>query len=106
MTEPAWQKYISAVDALRPGCGEDEKRYRAGMMLLRDMAMNGMKRACPDSLPVLQAVLSSSIIHCTGLEPGRVEECHLALTKLMNAARSMEKAFGQEWRLQREARNE
>lgn len=99
----AWEKYLPAVEAMRPGCGDDEKRHRAGMMLLRDQAAAGLSRACPDARSVLMTIVGAASVHCTALAPERVKDCHAALVKLMQAARAVEGAFGAEWRLQHEA---
>ena len=36
--EPAWTRYLPAVDALRPTSKGRDRRQRAGLMLLRDTA--------------------------------------------------------------------
>lgn len=36
---PAWERYKPALASLKPGCGEEETRYRCGLMLMRDQAL-------------------------------------------------------------------
>lgn len=39
---PAWERYRPALAALKPGCSDEEARYRCGLMLMRDHAQRRM----------------------------------------------------------------
>lgn len=91
----AWEKYLPAVETLRPGTSAEEARHRAGLMLLRDMAANGQRTASEPSAMALQAVEQiASIYALASLSADQLDATRLALVRLYTGARDLERVFG------------
>ena len=94
-TGPAWERYLPSVEALAPGGSDDEKRHRAGIMLLRDLAAVGRRDACAESEAVLALIQRIATTHCiSALSEGDLDTARIALIRLYTGARDLEKVFG------------
>lgn len=91
----AWEKYLPAVETLRPGTSAEEARHRAGLMLLRDMAANGKHTASEASAMALHAIEQiASIYALASLSTEQLDATRLALVRIYTGARDLEKVFG------------
>lgn len=91
---PAWEKYFPAIDALRPGCSDSERRQRAGLMLLRDMATAGRRTASPEAAMALLTIQNIAGEYCLAEIPvGALDACRRALVRIYTGARDLDHVF-------------
>lgn len=83
--------YAPTLDALRPGCGEDERRRRCGVLFLRDRAAAAQREATWEAQVVLAAIESIATVHAFGpMAAAELETLHHGLIRLMMVARAFE----------------
>lgn len=88
---PAWRSYIPSLDALMPGKGDEERRLRCGMMLLRDRAIRARQEAGWEADMVLGAV--QNIASENALAPMALEDIrhlHYNLLRLVATASNLQ----------------
>lgn len=91
---PAWEKYLPAITAFKPGASEPERRHRAGLMLLRDMALAGQRRASWEAIQALQAIATIAGQHAfTDMPVEQLDATRRALVRLYTGARDLDATF-------------
>ena len=92
--DPAWVKYLPSVDALHPCASEFERRQRAGLMLLRDLAGKDAARVSADAGLVLDLIEALAARHVFSPMPvATLQTVRLGLVKMFRAARAIEDAM-------------
>jgi hypothetical protein len=92
---PAWERYLPSVEAMVPGQSEEQKRHRAGLMLLRDTARARQEHASEEAAAVLGIIVALASAHAvSALTAQELSDTRLALIRMMTAARELEKVFG------------
>ena len=93
MTAPAnimpWtiERYAPTLDAFRPGCGEEERRRRCGILYLRDRATAGLQVAGWEAAAILRHIEALASVHgLATMPPAQLEELHHSMTRLMSVA--------------------
>ncbi|OYX39018.1 MAG: hypothetical protein B7Y98_06195 [Sphingomonas sp. 32-62-10] len=91
--DPAWVKYLPSVDALHPCASELERRQRAGLMLLRDLAGRDAARVSADAGIVLDVIEALAARHVFSSMPiPALLTLRLGLVKMFRAARAIDDA--------------
>lgn len=91
---PAWAKYLPVIDAFNPSAPEAERRQRAGLMLLRDMASAGQRHSTWEATQALQAIERIAGQHAlTEMPVDALERTRLALVRLYTGARALDANF-------------
>lgn len=92
--QAAWERYLPAVDALCPGGSDQERRDRAGLMLLRDRTNAAAREASWEAQQLLLAIEHIATVHAAGnLRGEALTETRLALIRAGIAARKLEDVF-------------
>jgi len=84
---PSWQRYRPALDMLKPGCSEEEARYRCGLMLVRD---NAWRRIEADPFGGMRVVWNGA--QQAALQPMPIDDlkdCWGAFGRMFLAARQL-----------------
>jgi len=90
-TIPAWERYRPALDALKPGCSDEEARYRCGLMVLRD---NAQRRLDRDPTGMMRAVwLNASDVFLRSMDGDQLRDCWGALGRMFVASRQLGDVF-------------
>lgn len=87
-TIPApWERYKPALDALKPGCSDEEARYRCGIMVMRDQAL---KLTNSDPTGMMRVVwLNASECALQAMSAEQLKDCWGALGQCFTAARQL-----------------
>lgn len=94
-TGPAWERYLTTVECLRPGGSDEEKRHRAGILLLRDIATERMQAASEPAAMVFHVIEQiAARTSFVGLSEEQLDATRMALIRLGTGARELEKVFG------------
>lgn len=92
--EPAYAQYLPAVDTLKPGCGDVEKRHRANLMLMRDRAASALRKCSWEASHGFQAVATLTAQHImTDMPPDMLDSVRVAVLRLYLAACQVDLAF-------------
>ena len=84
-------RYAPTLDALRPGCGERERRLRCGILYLRDRASAAMRVAGWEASLILQTVESLAGVHAFATMPAaELDELHHGLVRLTSVANALD----------------
>jgi hypothetical protein len=84
-----WERYRPALDSLKPGCGDEEARYRCGLMVMRDQAL---KFTNADPTGLMRVVwLNASEAALRVMTAEQLKECWGALGQAFTAARRLGK---------------
>lgn len=91
---PAWQSYLPAVDSFMPGCSLHEKRDRARLMLLRDMAVAAQKNASWEAAQALLTVEQLANAHAlTRMDAVMLAATRVAVGRLYRTAMFLDEVF-------------
>lgn len=94
ITEPRWAKYLPVVDAHLPARDDVERRHRANLMLLRDIARTTSADVSWEAAQALQAVATIAEAHAlTDMPAGMLEQYRRAVTRLYLAAQQIDLVF-------------
>lgn len=92
--EPAWQKYFPAIDQFLPGRSDEEKRHRAGLMLLRDMATHAQRTASWEAAQAYAVVSAIAGANCMANVPvASLDALRLSLVRIYMGARALDGVF-------------
>ena len=61
--DATWRRYLPAVDAMHGGASVRERRVRCALMLLRDHAVAIRRTASWDAAPILDHIISLTVVH-------------------------------------------
>lgn len=88
---PVVERYGPTIDAMRPCCADQERRYRAGILYLRDRATAGLRVAGWEGSMVLRTIESLASVHAFASMPlAELEELHHGMTRLMSVAMALD----------------
>jgi hypothetical protein len=91
----AWELYLPSLEALMPGLGEQERRDRAGLMLIRDFASARRAGASWEAGQALYAIEAVARLHALGpLRGEQLTATRLALVRIFTGHRELERVFG------------
>jgi len=83
--------YSAALDAMRPGCGDDERRHRCGILYQRDRATAALRVAGWEASLILRSVESLATVHAFASCPlDELEELNCQMVRLMSAAMALD----------------
>ncbi|WP_298690490.1 hypothetical protein [uncultured Sphingomonas sp.] len=84
-------RYGPVLDGLKPGCSDEERRRRCGILYLRDRAIAGRNRSSWEASIVLGALESLSCVHATtSMSTDKLDVFHRAMVGLMAIATMLE----------------
>lgn len=88
---PVVDMYSATLDALRPCCGEVERRRRCGILYMRDRATAAIPVASFESSMILHTVASIASLHAFAtMPPDQLDELHRSLVRLMQVAGALD----------------
>ena len=91
ITAPVVERYGPVLDALRPCCGEIERRRRCGILYLRDRATAAMRVAGWEAAAILRHIEALACVHAVASMPAdQLEELHHSMTRLMSVAMALD----------------
>lgn len=92
----AWEAYLPTVDALKPGLVDDERRQRAGLMLIRDLAARSSGSAswaAQEAYSTIQSVANACAFEAMSIND--LDATRRALLRIALAAQALESVFGE-----------
>ncbi len=82
-----WEAYRPALEILMPGCGEDEARYRCGLMAARDQAQIYIDQ---DTTGFMQTIwLNAGEAATARMSTNDLQHCWRAVCRMFLAARHL-----------------
>jgi hypothetical protein len=88
---PTVARYVPVLEALRPGCDDEERRHRCGILYLRDRAAAGRRRASWEADQVLATIESLATVHgFRSMTIGQLDLLRRSLIGLMSIATMLE----------------
>jgi len=82
-----WERYRAALASLKPGCSDEEARYRCGLMVMRDQAL---KLTRDDPTGLMRVIwLNASELALQVMSIEQLKECWGSLGQTFTAARQL-----------------
>ena len=88
---PVVDRYGPTLDALRPGCGPEERRLRCGILYLRDRATAALRVAGWEARCILEHIEALAAVHAFATMPTEeLAELRRGMIRLMQTAMALD----------------
>jgi len=90
MPDPSWHRYREAVIAFQPKACAKELEYRARIMCLRDYALESLKTARTEVLPLLEYIAATGLFEASTDDVARLPHIHMVMQDCYASAKRLQ----------------